>query len=512
MARSIRSFATAVLLAALGAAGCTVHKADDAPALTGPSETGTALSVTVTPDVIFQDGASQSLVTITAYGPNGQPFRSLSLRAEIVVDGASTDFGSLSARNLVTDANGKATVTYTAPAAPVFAVDTGTVVQISVTPLGTDFANANPKVALIRLVPPGVLGPPTSPLKPDFVAPGATVGNSAVFQATVVDATGADATSQVVSYAWNFGDGSTATGRTATHTYNGPGSFGVSLTITDTLGRSARTTRTVTVGQGQLPVASFLASPSGPNVGQTVNFNASGSAAEAGHQITDYSWNFGDGSTGSGQLATHAYEQAGSYTVTLKVTDDVGRKSAVASQAVAVGTGAPTAAFTASPSSPSAGQSVTFDASTSRATAGRTITSYAWNFGDSATGSGVQTSHTYTAAGTYKVTLTVTDSAGQTASASQDVAVSAGTPTAIFTFSPTAPRVGQLVFFDGRSSTAAAGSTIVSYSWNFGDGTVDFNAATSHDFRAAGTYVVRLTVTDSLGRTGTTTTSVTIAP
>src|SRR6185369_17465694 len=112
-----RSFRThiALLAAALGLAGCTVHKQTEAPPLTGPSETALSLTVTVSPDVLTQDGFSQSLISVQTFGPNGQPQRAVQLRAEIVVGGASTDFGSLSARSLVTDANGRTSFTYTAP-------------------------------------------------------------------------------------------------------------------------------------------------------------------------------------------------------------------------------------------------------------------------------------------------------------------------------------------------------------------------------------------------------------
>src|SRR5215471_998635 len=200
MARSLRTLPIAFALAALSA--CSLHDQADAPSLSGPSTNGTSLTVTVTPDVLTQDGQSQSLVTINAFGPSGAPLASLPLRAEIIVDGASTDFGALSARTLVTDGNGRATVTYTAPPAPVLNSDNGTTVFISVAPLSTDFANNNPVRASIRLVPPGVVGPPVSPLRPDFAVPATTIGNPAVFEATVVDASNADATAQVTSYQW----------------------------------------------------------------------------------------------------------------------------------------------------------------------------------------------------------------------------------------------------------------------------------------------------------------------
>jgi PKD repeat protein len=424
MVRTTRTLTAAAIFLALSA--CTVHKQSDAPALTGPSDNATSLSVTVTPDIITQDGASQSLATVTAFGPNGQPLRSLALRAEIIADGISADFGTLSARNVVTDSSGRASVTYTAPPAPVFNVDNGVSVAIRFTPLGTDAVNANPREATIRLVPPGVVGPGNSPLRPDFTPPTATVGNATVFQATVVDAAGADATGQVTSFAWSFGDGGSASGRTVTHTYTSPGSFPVSLTITDTLGRTQRVSHTVTTGQGQVPTASFLFSPTAPVIDQQINFNAAGSTVEPGHRLTNFDWNFGDGSTGGGQTTTHAYHDPGTYQVTLVVTDDAGRQSAVATQSVTVGSGDPVADFTFNPSAPRSGQQVTFDASPTTTAPGRTIVSFSWGFGDGGSGTGRTVTHTFTTGATpttYNVLLTVTDSSGKTSSTTKPITI-----------------------------------------------------------------------------------------
>jgi PKD repeat protein len=425
MARLKFGIALAVA-AALGLAACTVHK-QDTPSLTGPSELGMSVTVEVSPDVLTQDGASQSLVTITVRDANGQPVRNVALRANITVDGAITDFGTLSARNVVTDVNGRATLIYTAPPAPAINVDSGTIVSIDVTPSGTNFGN---EVALhnatIRLTPPGVVGAPPSSLRPDFVAPAATVGDAAVFSATVVDAKGADATPQVASYAWNFGDGSTGTSRTTTHTYSKSGNFSASLTITDNLGRQALVSHIVPVAPGANPTATFVASPASPIIDQAINFNASGSQAAPGHTITDFSWNFGDGTLGSGALVQHAYSQTGTYTVTLKVTDDAGRKSSLFPQTITVGNGNPTADFTFNPSAPRSGQQVTFDASGTQAAPGRTIVSYSWSFGNGLSGTGQTVTTTFTTGATpttFNVLLTVTDSAGKTSSSTKPITI-----------------------------------------------------------------------------------------
>ncbi len=165
----------------------------------------------------------------------------------------------------------------------------------------------------------------------------------------------------------------------------------------------------------QPPTASFTFSCT--DLGCT--FDGSGSTDSDG-TVTSWAWDFGDGATGSGETANHTYAAAGTYTVTLTVTDDDGATDS-ASQSVTVSDTAnqpPTASFTFSCTD----LGCTFDGSGSTDDDG-TITSWAWDFGDGSTGSGETLSHTYGAAGTYTVTLTVTDDGGLTGSASQSVTV-----------------------------------------------------------------------------------------
>jgi len=480
-------------------AGCTTHK-QDTPSLTGPSALGTSLVVTVTPDVLNQDGSSQSLVQIQAYDNNGQPLRNKSLRVEIAVDGFITDFGKLSARSVVTDNNGRATATYTAPAA-VLGITSTVNVNILVTPSETDFSNATTRSVTIHVVPTGTIGPPTSPFVPTFSPPSATVGNPATFTASF---SGTSTNASVATFVWDFGDGDTAVGPTVTHTFGDPGTYLVTLGLVDTLGRTNSFSTTVTVGQGTVPQASFSFLPSSPAVGQRVTFDASTSTVEAGHRITDYSWNFGDGTSGGGEQATHAYAAAGDYFVTLRVTDDAGRTSSVSRQTITVGGTKPTASFTFTPSSPTVGQSVSFDGSSSTAPSGSTIASYAWTFDDGGTATGVNPSHTFAAAGSYQVSLVVTDSSGQTSTAAtRNVSVSdVSKPTASFTYSPSSPSVGQTVTFNGTGSTAPSGRTVTGWAWNFGDGSAPASGATTtHAYSASGSYTATLIVTDSAGQT-----------
>lgn len=312
--------ALAAGLLLLGA--CTTSK-QETPALTGPSELATSINIQVSPDVLSQDGASQSVVTVTARDVNSRPIPSLSLRAEIAVNGVISDFGKLSARNVVTDSSGRATVIYTAPPAPAVSTDNGTMVQILVVPSGTDFGNATARYASIRIVPPGVVTPPND-LKASFTtSPTApTTDNTVLFDASATDTQNAGTT--IVSYEWDFGDGGKATGRQVSHKFD-DGNFTVTLTVRDTANRTgtARQNVTVTIPATGL-TAAFVYSPVPPALNQAVHFDASLSTATAPHRIVSYTWNFGDGTvqTTSSARIDHTYTQAKTYVVLLTVTDD----------------------------------------------------------------------------------------------------------------------------------------------------------------------------------------------
>ena len=415
--KAIIGLLTALVCASLF--GCTLKK-QETPSLTGPSELGTSITVSASPDVLPQNGTAQSVITIVARDANGQPVRNMSLHVEITVNGVIQDFGTLSARNVVTDQNGRTTLVYTAPPGAAIAVDNGTIVSIQVTPTGTDFGNATPRVVSIRLVPQGGVAPPDG-LTPDFtITPPTAIDHQVVqFDASLSTS---NPNNPIVAYSWDFGDGDRASGRVVQHSFDDPGPYIVTLTIADDFGRTAQTTKPITISPGAAPVADFVTSPSAPDAGQAVFFNATTSRPAPGHSIVSYQWDFGDGATGSGSTVSHVYANNGGYTVILTVQDEAGRIG-TKTATVTIGNDAPTAAFTFSPASPATGTPVNFDGRTSTAVAGRTIVSYSWTFGDGGSGTGATTSHSFLAPGTYNVTLTVVDSQGKSSSTTKPVNV-----------------------------------------------------------------------------------------
>ena len=432
--------------------------------------------------------------------------------------------GQLSAQDVTTGSDGRATLSYTAPS-PVDNADHTTIARILVTPTGTDYAAAQPRSVDIRLVPPGFV--PAGPTAAFTYSPATPVPNGAI----TFDASWSTSQSgTIVSYAWDFGDNSTGTGMTPQHIYRAANNYTVSLIVVDDQGRaSIACKQTLVVAPAANPVAQFVFSPTAPNTNQTIFFNAAQSTPGPGRTIVDYAWNFGAATSQHGLTASTAYSLPGTYNVTLVVTDDVGQTGS-ASQNVAVGLTGPRADFGFSPTSPAPNQAVFFNASASTAGTGRRLVDYAWDFGNGTSQHGAtsQTTTTYTAAASYNVILTVTDDIGQTASKSQAVQVAAGTATADFAVSITGNDVvlnNVNIFVDASVSRPSSGQTIASYEWIFGDNTAMETTTTrtrSHAYPNPGmtgavppapktaTYTITLTVTDTNGNKATATKTVTI--
>jgi hypothetical protein len=238
MVRALRVFMLVAAAAAVSA--CDVKKTT-VPPLTGPSEMGLSLTIQATPDTISQDGASQSTIVVLARDANNQPVRNMDLRLDMLVDGVEKDFGTLSGHTITTGSDGKASVVYTAP--PSAYSQGGGVVQLFVTPIGTDFGNAMARVVSIRVVPSKVIEPVSGAY---FTI---TPSSPKVLQNAVLDASASTMGDgrTIVSYEWTFGDGYSkrTTLPYTNHDWDPAGAYAVTLTITDNTG--AKSTKMIIV-------------------------------------------------------------------------------------------------------------------------------------------------------------------------------------------------------------------------------------------------------------------------
>jgi PKD repeat protein len=247
----------------------------------------------------------------------------------------------------------------------------------------------------------------------------------------------------------------------------------------------------------QPPVASFTPSCTGLTCGFT------STSSDPDGTVTAYNWNFGDGATSTVQNPSHTYAAAGTYTVSLTVTDNSGSTGST-SQAVTVSVAdqPPVASFTQSCSA------LTCSFTSTSSDPDGTVTGYSWNFGDGATSTVQNPSHIYTAAGTYTVSLTVTDNSGSTGSVSHSVTVSTADLPPVASFNQSCS--GLSCSFTSTSSDPDG--TVTAYSWVFGDGATSTAQNPAHTYGAGGTYTVTLTVTDNSGSTNSTSHSITVAP
>ena len=174
-----------------------------------------------------------------------------------------------------------------------------------------------------------------------------------------------------------------------------------------------------------------VADPNGPYFGDedsAILFDGSGSVDPDEDPLT-YTWDFGDGSTGSGINPSRTYLWGGTFTVSLTVNDGRGGTDTVTTSATVTEMNDPPVADANGPYSGVVGEPIVFDGSGSSdfdnddgTDANDQVLSYSWLFGDGSSGAGVNPTHSYSSAGTYTVTLTVSDgTASSTSSTSASV-------------------------------------------------------------------------------------------
>jgi PKD repeat protein len=312
---------SALALTAILLSGCTVGE-QKLPDLAGPSELGLGMSLTARPEFLPRDGSSVSTITAKTFDSNGKALPNQRIMVR-------TDAGLLSASEVVTDGNGVATFTLTAPGLN----ENVSVASIYATPIqNSHVQNANSRIVQILVSGPA-FATPSFTVKPTISADDAVppVSEPITFDASATAYLGGPCGGSC-SYSWDFGDGSSVvTGQAVQHAFNSANVFTVKLTVTAPGGTTASVTKTVTIAAPAPPVASFIVTPASPTVNVAAIFNGSGSTVGTGATISQYVWDFGDGgsSTTTIPVVSHTYTTLGAKAVTLTVTDSIGRTNTI---------------------------------------------------------------------------------------------------------------------------------------------------------------------------------------
>ena len=313
-----------------------------------------------------------------------------------------------------------------------------------------------------------------------------------------------DTGNDTLTYSWDFGDGSTASGKDVTHTFVDNGSYTVTLIVTDDDGAFTSLVKEVTVNN-VAPIITEIIGDTNINEGQFVTYRAI--ASDSGNDTLTYSWDFGDGSESvEGESATHTFTDNGNYTITLTVTDDDGASN-TSTLSVTVNNASPIIDEIIGETDIDEGEEVAYSAIASDP--GDDTLTYDWDFGDGKSASGKDITHTFADNGSYTITLTVTDSDGATTSSFLDVAVNNVAPVINEIVGKTEVKEGEEITYSAIASDT--GSDTLTYSWDFGDGSDSIEGeSVTHVFADNGNYSITLTVTDDDGAVTTSNLDVTV--
>jgi PKD repeat protein len=317
-----------------------------------------------------------------------------------------------------------------------------------------------------------------------------------------------DPDGSIVSSAINFGDGSAAvSGPSASHTYNTAGTYTITATVTDNLGATASKSATIVISTAnQPPIAAIAATPSTAYAPATISVSAAGSSDPDG-TIAGSVISFGDGTSASGLTASHTFSVAGVYALTAKVTDNLGASS---SASTSVTVKAPEVIV----SNPADGaflpQQIHVVAS---GFSGNPVTAMQI-YVDGALVYSVNSATLDTtitvASGPHALLVKGWDSAGQNFSKPISVTINKP-PVAALSLSSGSILVGGAISASAAASSDPDG-TVASTVISFGDGTSASAVSASHQYKAAGTYTVKATVTDNMGASSTASMTVVVKP
>jgi len=306
------------------------------------------------------------------------------------------------------------------------------------------------------------------------------------------------------TWAWDFGDGNTASTQNATHAYASPGTYTVQLKVATGFGCNDSTSKTVTVFPQAVPVfkVNSLSQCYSGN-----SFSITDKSTVSSGAVSGWAWDFGDGTSTFAQNPVKKYAKPGVYTLKLKTTTDKGCNDTT-SQIVTVFP-QPVSSFSIAKTAQClAGNSFSFTDKSTIATG--TFTKWAWNFGDGTNSPLQNPLHTYSKAGTFNIKLKVTTASGCQDSTTQSVTVYPQ-PLAAFGVDRAKQCLAGNIFKLSDSSTVSSGS-LSTWAWSYGDGNGTGTENASHSYATAGTNTIQLKITSANGCQDSLSKAITVYP
>jgi PKD repeat protein len=311
----------------------------------------------------------------------------------------------------------------------------------------------------------------------------------------------ATSTNCTLSYWWSFGDGFTATTLNATHIYAAAGTYTWYFAATDVGGNWCYQQGVITIGPCTLTCGTATVPLTGAT-GQAITFSTTDATASATCSGTiSYTWNFGDGATGTGLTATHTYTTPGAYPWTMTAQVDA-MTTCVLSGTITIALGCAITCTATVPASGIATIAVPFAATATPNAACVGAPAFAWAFGDGGVAAGENVTHAYASGGTFTWTLTVT--IGTTVCTQTGTITITGTTITCSASVPATVLVETPVNFVGSANVTACVGTPI-YAWTFGDGGTSSLLSPTHTYTVPGTYTWTFTVTcgsETCTRTG----------
>jgi PKD repeat protein len=334
-----------------------------------------------------------------------------------------------------------------------------------------------------------------------------SVAAPASITASTAGSTDSDGT--IVASTINFGDGSApVSGSSASHTYGAAGTYTITGTVTDNLGATASKSAAIIISSGtnQPPVAAISATPNSAYAPATISVSAAGSSDPDG-TIASSVLSFGDGTSTSGLTASHKFSAAGTYTLTATVTDNSGASSTATTR---VTVKAPEVIVSSPANGALLPSQVHVVASGFSGYAVTTVQTYVDGAIVYSVNSASLNATITLSSGAHTLLVKGWDNAGR--SFSKQLAVTINKPpVAALTLSSGSILVGGSVTASAANSTDSDG-TIVSTVVSFGDGSSTTAVSASHQYKVAGTYTVKATVTDNMGASSSTISSFVVKP